>query len=68
MNFFGRFLIDRLDERSTWRGFIVALSGLGISLDPAQMEAIIAFGLAVVGLVDVFLPDPAGKVRKGGSQ
>jgi hypothetical protein len=58
------FFFNRLDERSTWRGLIMALSALGISLEPAQAEAIIAIGLAVVGLLEAFLPDPSGKIKQ----
>jgi hypothetical protein len=61
---FKSFLFNRLDERSTWRGLIMALSAVGISLDPGQSEAIIAIGLAVVGLLEAFLPDPGGKIKQ----
>jgi len=60
---FGRFILNRLDERSTWRGLIMALASMGISLDPAQSEAIIAVALAVIGMLEAFLPDPSGKMR-----
>lgn len=58
------FLIDRLDERSTWVGFVGILSAIGIALTPEQVELIVAAGLAVWGLVEAFLPDPSGKLSK----
>lgn len=57
------YLIDRADERSTWRGLILALSALGVSIDPELSEAIILAGVALAGLVEILLPDPAGKIR-----
>ena len=62
-NPFGKFLIHRLKERSTWRGLILALASLGVTLDPALSEAIIALGLAAVGLAEMLLPDPSGKMQ-----
>ncbi|MGF1529010.1 MAG: hypothetical protein ACFCBW_19820 [Candidatus Competibacterales bacterium] len=44
----------RLREPSTWRGVIVILSVLGITLSPEQQHAIIATGIALAGLVEVF--------------
>lgn len=64
MNTFGRFLVQRLDERSTWRGVILAVSSLGVAIDPALSEAIISLGLAAVGLFEMFLPDPNGKMKQ----
>jgi len=60
---FQQFLIQRLKERSTWRGLILALASLGVTLDPALSEAIIALGLAAVGLAEMLLPDPSGKMQ-----
>jgi len=59
-----RFLIDRLDERSTWRGLIFVLTALGLSLSPEQQAGILAAGVAIGGVVEMFLPDPSGKVTK----
>jgi hypothetical protein len=47
-------LIERLKEPSTWRGLVAILTGLGVTLQPNQAEAIIAAGLALVGLIEVF--------------
>lgn len=59
-----RFLLDRLDERSTWRGLILLLSAFGVSLDPQLSEAIIVFALGMVGLIEALLPEPNGKIHK----
>jgi hypothetical protein len=51
------YLIDRLDERSTWRGVVLVLTALGVTLSPEQAEAIIAAGIAGAGLIGVFAAD-----------
>jgi len=53
------FFLTRLREASTWRGIIMLLTAAGVSLDVAQTEALIATGMAIVGLLGVFLPDSA---------
>lgn len=50
-------MLNRLREPSTWRGFIMLLTALGVALDAAQTEAVIAVGMALAGAVGVFLPD-----------
>jgi hypothetical protein len=50
-------LIARLHESSTWRGIILLLTVFGMNLEPDQQEAIIAAGLAIVGLLGVFTRD-----------
>lgn len=47
-------IIDRLKEQSTWRGIILVLTAVGVKFEPSQAEAIIASGLAIVGLINVF--------------
>lgn len=47
------YLLERLSENSTWRGLVMLATALGVQLDPAQSNAIIALGLAVVGLINV---------------
>lgn len=51
------YMLNRLREPSTWRGFIMLLTALGVVLDTVQTEAVIALGMALVGAVGVFLPD-----------
>jgi hypothetical protein len=58
-----RFLLNRLDERSTWRAIVALLTLAGIGLDPEQSEAIIAAGIAIGAALEALLPEPAGKIR-----
>jgi hypothetical protein len=43
-----------LGEASTWRGLVLIVTALGIRLDPDQIDAIVAAGLALHGLIGVF--------------
>lgn len=45
---------DRLGENSTWRGITLLLTVLGCKLNPDQQSSILAAGLAIVGLINVF--------------
>ena len=47
----------RLKEPSTWRGICAALTAVGVALEPDQIEAIIAAGLAVIGVLGAFTSD-----------
>lgn len=51
------FLLARGNEASTWRGITACLTAVGIALSPEQKDAIIAAGLAIMGLIGVFTPD-----------
>lgn len=51
------FLLTRLREASTWRGIVMLLTAAGVTLNVAQTEAIIAAGMALVGLLGVFTTD-----------
>lgn len=51
------FFLTRLREASTWRGIVMLLTAAGVALSAAQTEAIIAAGMALVGLIGVFVPD-----------
>lgn len=46
-------ILKRLSEQSTWRGIILLATGLGVSIEPEKGEAIIALGLAAVGLINI---------------
>jgi hypothetical protein len=48
------YLIEKLREKSTWRGLIAVATACGVTLSPEQAEAVIAGGLALIGLVNVF--------------
>jgi hypothetical protein len=50
-------LLERLSENSTWRGFILIATAIGVKLEPELQESIIVAGLSLVGLINV--------VRKG---
>jgi len=45
-----RYILDRLQEKSTWVGLGALVAGLGIAIDPTLWEKISAVGLAIAGL------------------
>jgi uncharacterized membrane protein len=49
----------RLSEASTWRGIVALLTAVGVTMTPEQAEAIIAAGLALIGVLGVFTKDKA---------
>lgn len=52
-----KWLIARLKEGSTWRGLVWLLTVCGVLLTPEQTEAIVLAGMALAGLLGVFLAD-----------
>ena len=54
----------RLVEPTTWRGIVLIITAAGAKLNPEQTEAIIGAGLALAGLLGVFLPDPKTEAKK----
>lgn len=58
-----KWIIERFREPSTWRGIVWLLTVLGLSLRPDQAEAIITVGMALAGLLGVFLRDEPKTVR-----
>jgi hypothetical protein len=48
-----------LREASTWRGLVWLLTVSGVALRPDQVEAIVLAGMAIAGLLGVFLQDKA---------
>lgn len=54
------FIVSRLREASTWRGLVALLTATGITLTPEQSDAVIAAGLAVIGVIGVFFKDKLG--------
>jgi hypothetical protein len=58
-----KWLLRRLREPSTWRGLVWLATVAGLSLRPEQAEAIVAAGMALAGLLGVFLPDESKNVR-----
>ncbi len=47
------YLIDRLREPTTWRGFVFILTALGVSISPDLSNQIIAAGTAIAGVIGV---------------
>lgn len=48
------YILDRLNETSTWRGIVGVLTGLGVKVRPDLAESIIAAGIALMGIVNIF--------------
>ncbi len=48
------YILDRLDESSTWRGIIMLATAIGVKLDGEQTNTIIAAGLSLVALINIF--------------
>jgi hypothetical protein len=53
----GRYMADRLQERSTWAGFALLLTAAGIAVDPEQMGLIITIGMGAASLLNILLAD-----------
>ena len=51
-------MLARMGENSTWRGIIALLTAVGITFSPEQAEKIIAAGLSLIGLINVFRKQP----------
>ena len=48
------YIILRFSESSTWRGLILLVSAGGMTLDLDKAAAIVAAGLGLVGVINVF--------------
>ena len=55
MNDIISFLFIRLSEPSTWRGLVWLITAFGVALSPDAKEAIAALGMALAGLIGVFV-------------
>ena len=62
-----QFLMDRAQESATWRGVILVLTGIGVKLAPDLIEAIVAGGLILAGILGAAFPQriPRGQVDEG---
>ena len=49
--------LTRFREPSTWRGLVWLATVAGLSLRPDQAEAVVTLGMALAGLLGVFLSD-----------
>ena len=54
-----KYIIDLFKQDSTWKGIISVLTAAGLALKPEQSAAITATGLALVGLIQVFITEDA---------
>lgn len=50
------YLLNRLAEKSTWLGIGSALTGIGVTINPDQWQAIMGIGMILPGLISAFLP------------
>jgi hypothetical protein len=50
-------IFDRLKQESTWRGVIQLAIACGVGINPDQAAAIIAAGVSVIGVINVFKKD-----------
>jgi len=51
------YIIARLGERSTWQGLVALVGAFGVTVDPQLIEAIVTFGIAAIGLIQVLWPE-----------
>lgn len=51
------YIVNRAKEPSTWRGFILVLTALGVPIAPALADQIVTVGLGVAGLLGVLSAD-----------
>jgi hypothetical protein len=51
------YLQQQLQEASTWRGMVVIATALGMQIAPDKVDAIVAAGLGLSGLLGAMLPD-----------
>lgn len=47
-------ILEYLNQQSTWKGLLGLVTAAGVILSPDQSAAIIATGMALVGLINVF--------------
>ena len=48
-----KYILERLQEASTWRGIIMLLTSLGVGIAPELITPIITAGTGLAGLVGV---------------
>jgi uncharacterized transporter YbjL len=48
-----QYILDRAKEPSTWRGFILFLTAVGVPVAPELQTAIVSAGLGIAGLIGV---------------
>ena len=55
--------LARLSENSTWRGIILLVTSCGVTLKPEEAEKLIAAGMALLGVINVFRQSPPSAVK-----
>ncbi|MBF0342301.1 MAG: hypothetical protein HQL95_15255 [Magnetococcales bacterium] len=50
-------LLARCREPSTWRGLVMLLTATGVAISPETMNAVVATGTGVAGLIGVLTRD-----------
>lgn len=55
LSLFGRFVVNRLEERSTWVGLGILLPVLGLHITPSLWDAEVNAGMAIAGLAAVLM-------------
>ena len=48
-----QYILDRMKEPSTWRGFFLFLTAVGVPIAPELQTAIVSAGLGIAGLIGV---------------
>jgi len=46
-------ILEYLKQESTWRGLVAIATATGVTMAPELQNAIIALGLAIIGLINV---------------
>lgn len=52
-----RYLLERMQEPSTWRGLVMLATGLGVAISPETIEQVVVAGTAITGLIGMFTKD-----------
>lgn len=55
-----QYITSRLSETSTWRGLFGILAAVGVHLRPDLADAIVAAGMALIGLINVIRKEKNG--------
>ena len=56
-------ILDYFRYPSTYKGIFGILTAVGVQLAPEYQEAIITFGLGMIGLIQVFVDDNTKEVK-----
>lgn len=50
-------VLEYFTHSSTWKGLIALLTAAGVTVEPVLADKIVAAGLALIGVVQVFVDD-----------